>query len=63
MSVLKRLLPGFSNGNIVLNVQVGTITPDVLDHTEANKWNPILKENPWVTGQELVAKPDQLIKR
>jgi len=49
--------------NIVLKVQGGTISPEVLDHTEAHNWNLILKENPWVTEQELVAKPDQLIKR
>ena len=47
----------------MLTVQGGTLTPEVLDHTEAYDWNLILKENPWVTGQELVAKPDQLIKR
>ena len=49
--------------NIVLEVQGGTITPEVLDHTEAHNWSLILKEKPWVTEQELVAKPDQLIKR
>ena len=63
MSVLKRLLPGFSNGKYRVESAGGTITPDVLDHTEAHNWNLILKENPWVTEQELVAKPDQLIKR
>ena len=49
--------------NIVLKVQGGTISPEVLDHTEAHNWNLILKENPWVTEQELVAKPGQLIQR
>ena len=42
-------------GHIVLTVQGGTISPEVLDHTEAHNWNLILKENPWVTEQELVA--------
>ena len=49
--------------NIVLKVEGGTISPEVLDHTEAHNWNLILKEKPWVTEQELVAKPHQLIQR
>ena len=43
----------------MLKVQV----EQVLDHIEAHNWNLILKENLWVTEQELVTKPDQLITR
>jgi len=30
---------------------------------EGDDWNKIEKENPWLTSQKLVVKPDQLIKR
>ena len=63
MSVLITLTSGVLEWEHRFECAGGTITPEVLDHTEAHNWNLILKENPWVTEQELVAKPDQVIQR
>ena len=62
-AMLKRWLPEFSNGKHRVESAGCTVTPDVLDHTKTQNWDLILEENPWLTEQKLVAKPDQLIKR
>ena len=42
-----------------------TTLPDckVLDETEGTSWKSIVEENPWLLTTQLVAKPDQLVKR
>ncbi|KAK7508656.1 hypothetical protein BaRGS_00000222 [Batillaria attramentaria] len=51
----KDLLNRFLEGTAMLN-QMATVTVDV-------NWNQLTADNPWLTSQKLVVKPDQLIKR
>ena len=61
--MLKRWLPRFPNGRHRAEGAEWTFTPEVIPYTETHKWDAISDENPWLAKQELIAKPDQLVKR
>jgi len=62
-SLLQKLLPEYSGGKHTYACPGVLVTPDVLDKTSSNTWDAIVDSNPWLKQQNLVAKPDQLIKR
>ena len=57
MSVFQRGLPEFSGGKHRVESADCTINPEVLDRTKVHACDLVLAENPWLTEQELVAKP------
>ncbi len=56
MRMLARLLKDYSAGKYEVSDKIVTVTPET-DMAE------LQKQNPWLTGEKLVVKPDQLIKR
>ncbi|CAJ1351846.1 unnamed protein product, partial [Effrenium voratum] len=62
-SLLEKLLPEVSGGKHKMGCAGVLVTPAVLDPTSGQTWDKILQENPWLKTTNLVAKPDQLIKR
>mmetsp|Transcript_31995 Transcript_31995/g.62981 ORF Transcript_31995/g.62981 Transcript_31995/m.62981 type:complete len:1085 (+) Transcript_31995:61-3315(+) len=62
-SLLQKLLPEYSGGKHTYACPGVLVNPDVLDKTSSNTWGAIVDANPWLKEQNLVAKPDQLIKR
>jgi len=62
-TILKRLLPEYSQGEHSLASAGVLVTPDVLDKTQGQTWDTLVESNPWLLTERLVAKPDQLIKR
>jgi len=61
--ILQRWLPEYSGGEFSLNNAGVHVTSSILDRTGGQTWDTVLQENPWLTEGNLVAKPDQLIKR
>eukprot|EP00913_Durusdinium_trenchii_P034451 g32232.t1 len=62
-SLLEKLLPEISGGKHKMGHAGVLVTPAVLDSTSSQTWDGILEANPWLKTTNLVAKPDQLIKR
>jgi len=62
-ALLHKWLPQFSEGKHQYHNPGILVTPDVLRKTSGATWETIVDENPWLKIHELVAKPDQLIKR
>ena len=56
MRMLARLLKDYSAGKYEISDKIVTVTPET-DMAE------LQKQNPWLTSEKLVVKPDQLIKR
>ncbi len=56
MRMLARLLKDYSAGKYEISDKIVTVTPET-DMAE------LQKQNPWLTDEKLVVKPDQLIKR
>ena len=62
-ALLEKLLPEISGGKHKMGHAGVLVTPSVLDSTSNGSWDKILEQNPWLKTTNLVAKPDQLIKR
>ncbi|CAE7224567.1 ACLY, partial [Symbiodinium necroappetens] len=62
-SLLEKYLPEVSGGKHKMGCAGVLVTPAVLDSTGSQTWDSILQANPWLKTTNLVAKPDQLIKR
>jgi len=62
-SLLQKWLPEFSGGKHTYGCPGVLVSPEVLDQTSKQTWDSIIEANPWLKEQQLVAKPDQLIKR
>ena len=62
-SLLQKLLPEVSGGKHKMGEAGVLVTPAVLDSTSGQSWDSIVEQNPWLKTTNLVAKPDQLIKR
>jgi ATP citrate (pro-S)-lyase len=62
-ALLEKHLPDFSDGKHKMGCAGVLVTPDVLDPTSLGTWEKVLESNPWLKSTNLVAKPDQLIKR
>jgi len=62
-SLLHRWLGEFSGGSHNYPNPGVLVCPQVLDRTSGQTWESLVDANPWLKEQQLVAKPDQLIKR
>ena len=62
-ALLEKLLPEISGGKHKMGHAGVLVTPSVLDSTSNGSWDKLLEQNPWLKTTNLVAKPDQLIKR
>jgi len=62
-ALLEKYLPEVSGGKHKMGCAGVLVTPAVLDSTGSQTWDSILQANPWLKTTNLVAKPDQLIKR
>ncbi len=56
MRMLARLLKDYSSGEYEISDKIVTVTPET-------NMAELQKQNPWLTTERLVVKPDQLIKR
>mmetsp|Transcript_42461 Transcript_42461/g.92638 ORF Transcript_42461/g.92638 Transcript_42461/m.92638 type:complete len:1108 (+) Transcript_42461:49-3372(+) len=56
---LNKLLPADES----IEVRGCLVTPQVLDPTSALTWHKLEQDHPWIQTEQVVAKPDQLIKR
>ncbi len=56
MRMLARLLKDYSAGKYEVSDKIVTVTPET-------NMAELQKQNPWLTSEKLVVKPDQLIKR
>jgi ATP citrate (pro-S)-lyase len=61
--ILHKWLPEMSGGKHSLATRSVLITPEILDRTSGQTWDGLLEDHPWLLEVQLVAKPDQLIKR